>query len=261
MTELQLQQQSNMLANQERIFKLSEFLSSSDIIPTHFRNKPANVFIALEMANRLGVDFFELAQGLYVVHGKPGFSGAFIIARINASGIFKTKLSFHTKGTGNDMEVTAYATAKDGTECHATVPMSMAITEGWAKNTKYKSMQEQMLTYRAAGFFCRKHCPQVLMGTNMVEEIQDEYIAEKVESPKLVEAIKEIDESQKNQNNVEKIEKLFVKATELGVPKSALDNLKINLEDSKNVLQNIDFLETMIIDKQEELEKDKKKKK
>ena len=50
MTEIELQSQK--LMNQERVFKLADFLSKSDIIPKHFQGKPANVFIALEMANR-----------------------------------------------------------------------------------------------------------------------------------------------------------------------------------------------------------------
>jgi hypothetical protein len=51
--------------------------------------------------------------------------------------------------------------------------MDTARKEGWTKNPKYKTMPEQMLRYRSATWLIRLHCPEVLLGMQASEEIQD----------------------------------------------------------------------------------------
>ena len=262
MTNLEIQNQK--LMNQERVFKLADFLSKSDIIPKHFQGKPANVFIALEMANRLQIDFFELANGLYVVHGSPAFSGTFTIGRINASGKFKTKLNFKTEGTGDNMRVTAYAQDETGELCSATVGMDMAIAEGWTKSksgmiSKYKTMPEQMLTYRSATFFCRKHCPEVMLGGRTVEEVEDQHIVETIEAPSIVKEIVKEDVEKSNAQNVAKLLKLVDEAIGCGIPESSIASMQIDMKKPSEVLHRIDLFETMIADRLIEVKQGVKK--
>ena len=40
-------------------------------------------------------------------------------------------------------------------------------------NKKWKTMPEQMLAYRAAAFFARLYCPEVLMGCQVEGEAED----------------------------------------------------------------------------------------
>ena len=56
--------------------------------------------------------------------------------------------------------------------------MEMAVKEGWyQKNgSKWQTMPEQMLRYRAASFFGRIYAPEVLMGIRTQEEEQDAII-------------------------------------------------------------------------------------
>ena len=51
----------------------------------------------------------------------------------------------------------------------------MAEAEGWTskKGSKWLTMGDQMLQYRAAAFFARVHCPHALMGLQTVEEVKD----------------------------------------------------------------------------------------
>ena len=53
--------------------------------------------------------------------------------------------------------------------------MQMAADEGWLNKpgSKWKTMPRQMMMYRAAAFFARAHCPEVLLGIQTVEEVQD----------------------------------------------------------------------------------------
>jgi hypothetical protein len=46
----------------------------------------------------------------------------------------------------------------------------MAKKEGWTKNTKWSTMPQTMLRYRAASAFGRFHIPDLILGIQSVEE-------------------------------------------------------------------------------------------
>lgn len=149
-------------------------LSNADIIPKDFRGKPANVFVALEMAHRLGIGPMEAMQNLYVVHGTPSMSAKFLIALANHSGRFRGGLRFESQGEGRNLVVKCYATDREtGETVEATASMAQAERAGWSKNAKYREMPEQMLSYRAATFFVRRYCPEVTMGMVTVDEAHE----------------------------------------------------------------------------------------
>jgi hypothetical protein len=53
--------------------------------------------------------------------------------------------------------------------------MQMAQREGWLNKpgSKWQTMPVQMMMYRAAAFFARAHCSDVLLGIPTYEEVQD----------------------------------------------------------------------------------------
>ncbi len=155
------------------LWKLAEKFAKSDMIPGHFKGKVENCFVVIQMAQRSGIDPMLALQNMYMVSGKPGMSTQLAIALANQSGKLKGPIRYDTKGEGDKMEVTAYATSKEGYELSFTVTMGMAIAEGWIKNPKYKSLPQLMLSYRAAVLLLRLHIPEVLMGMHMADEYED----------------------------------------------------------------------------------------
>lgn len=155
--------------------RVALMLSKSELIPTTFQNKPANVMIALELANRVGASPFMVMQNLYVVHGKPAWSSQFLIATLNACGRF-TSLRYE-EDSENGGRTRAFAKdIKSGETCYgAWVSMEMAKAEGWlGKNgSKWNTMPEVMRRYRAASFFTKQFAPEVSMGIHTYEEAQD----------------------------------------------------------------------------------------
>ena len=159
-----------------RIAQMAENLAKSDLVPQNYHNNPGNCFLAINFANKLGMEPLTVMQNLYVVKGKPSWSGQFCMALIRANpGFCNVRVVYTgTKGTDNrGCYVTALRTSDgsvvDGTE----VTISMAKAEGWISNPKWKNMPEQMLAYRAAAFFARVHCPEALLGIQTVEEVED----------------------------------------------------------------------------------------
>lgn len=180
-----------------------------------YRDEPnpnglSNCVIALNMSNRMGADPLMIMQNLYLIEGRPAWSSQFIMAAINTCGRFSS-LRFEFKDEGEKeveyQEVTwvnrkknvatktlkiqnwtcyAWVVEKgsvnpDGTPVvlkSSVISMEMAIKEGWyQKNgSKWQTMPEQMLRYRAASFFGRVYAPELLMGLRSVEEEQDRII-------------------------------------------------------------------------------------
>lgn len=157
--------------------QMAKALSSSTIVPATFQRNDANCLIAIEQAQRLHVSPLMVMQNLYVIQGRPSWSSKFLIAAINNSGKFDMELQFEeTKGKdGKPFSCMAW-TMKNGRRVEGmTVDMDMAKDEGWlSKNgSKWKTMPQLMLRYRAASFFSSLNCPELTMGLYTKEEMQD----------------------------------------------------------------------------------------
>lgn len=156
-------------------------LASSTIVPETYRNNIGNCIIALEMAERMGTPPLMVMQNLYIVHGNPAWSSKYLVGCINASKRFTT-LRYEFKGEEG--------TPQYGCRCYAYelsdkerkeplygdwITMDMANKEGWTKKSgsKWLTMPNQMLRYRAAAFWQRVYCPEISMGLLTAEEADD----------------------------------------------------------------------------------------
>lgn len=189
----QAQQFRSMWNDKEMLaqaFSCAKYLSASILVPETYHNRPENCLIALDLANRSGMSPLTVMQNLYVVKGKPAWAGQFAIALVNGSRRFAKPLKpvfFGEEGTpswGCYMETVDW----DGNKVVGSkITMQMAKDEGWVdkSGSKWKTMPEQMLMYRAGAFFARVHCPDVLYGVQMVEEVKDVDGYESSEKPKV----------------------------------------------------------------------------
>lgn len=159
-------------------FKMAGKLSESALIPREYQGRPENCLVALDIANRLGMSPLMIMQNLYLVHGKPSWSGTFCAAAVNGCGRF-SPLEYVEVGEPGKPSWGYYASAKrlsDGNRCNSEViTMAMASAEGWLNKpgSKWKTMPGQMMRYRAATFFARAYCPDILLGYRTKDEVQD----------------------------------------------------------------------------------------
>lgn len=161
----------------DEAIRVADCLSRSDIVPDGFRGKHANCLVALEIASRTGYGVMQVMQSLYVVKGKPAWSGQWMIAVVNGSGLYG-RLNFHFSGTGDARACFAWAVRQaDGKRVDGpAVSLEMAKAEKWGD--KWRTMPELMLRYRAAAFFARTECPEVIMGMHTTDEIEDAAMSE-----------------------------------------------------------------------------------
>lgn len=181
-------------------------LTVSALVPEAYRgNTPAaiaNCMIAIDLAKRTGQGVLAVMQNLHIISGRPSWSSQYIIGALNSCGRF-SPLRFRIETDEKETEVeygewhgygkdrrkemkkakirnvtcTAY-TVENGTgeilEGPA-VSYVMAIKEGWfyKSDSKWQTMPDLMLRYRAAAFFGRLYAPDILYGFHAVEEVRD----------------------------------------------------------------------------------------
>jgi hypothetical protein len=155
--------------------------ATGEMVPEHFRGKPERVFLIMDFAERTKMSPFMLMQNMYIVKGKPGMEAKLMIALANRSGLFSTALDFEMFEDPRDGAgcIASATRASDGKVLKGTpVTWTIVEAEGWHKprgsqTSKWMTMPEQMFKYRAAAFFVRLHCPEVLMGLRTVDELDD----------------------------------------------------------------------------------------
>jgi hypothetical protein len=166
----------------EHAQRIAKVFTSSSMVPEHFRGDSniGNVLIAMNYARRINADIFMVLQNLYIVHGRPGVEGKLVIALVNQCGRFEP-IQFKEDNNG----CTAFAKEiRSGKVLEGPiVNWALVKAEGWDKDkpmksggvikSKWNTMPQIMFRYRAAAFFARTYCPEVLLGMQTVEEIND----------------------------------------------------------------------------------------
>jgi hypothetical protein len=170
--------------------RMAKALASSTLVPDAYRGEAnlGNCIIALELSQRIGASVMAVMQSMVPIHGKPTWSAAFLIATVNSCGRF-SPMRFRWVGKENTDEwgCRAYAVEREGNLelVGALVTIAMAKAEGWyTKNgSKWKTMPEQMLQYRAAAFWTRAYAPEIALGMHTAEEIHDTPEANQIVKP------------------------------------------------------------------------------
>lgn len=149
-------------------------LMSSSMVPQAYRDNVGNCIIALDMAYRMGASPLMVMQNLYIVHGSPGWSAKFLIATFNQCGRFD---SIQYEWNADKSSCKAWTTERrTRTRIEGpTITLDIAKKEGWSTKTgsKWQTMPELMLMYRAAAFLIRTYAPEISMGLHTVEEVED----------------------------------------------------------------------------------------
>lgn len=181
--------------------RIAKALATSDLVPTTYKGNIGNCLIAMEAAQRTGASILAVTQNLHIIEGRPSWSSAFIIASLNSCGRF-SPIRFEMKDLGRreisydkwtgpkgerrkevvkvtiqDRSCTAYAydaATRERLE-GPPVTMEMVYREGWYDRggSKWLTMPDLMLRYRAAAFFGRVYASDLLMGMHSEEEAAD----------------------------------------------------------------------------------------
>lgn len=159
-------------------YQVATILSKTAAIPDRYKNKPGDCLILIDLSNRMGISPIVVAQWSQIVKGNFTWAGQACKALIDNCGKYRNSKyeMFGEPGTSErGCVLTAIKRSTGEIIKGPEVTMKIAKDEGWIDKdgSKWKTMPELMLRYRAAAFFARTECPEALMGFYTSEEMND----------------------------------------------------------------------------------------
>lgn len=178
MTDVVRHQSNGALSERMRF---AEALAGADLLPRAFQQRPANVLLAMELGDALGIAPIVAMNEINVIGGSPSLSASLMAALARKAG-HKVRIT-----GGADSATCTIVRADDPTYEHtATWDVAKAKAAGlWAKGHWAKDAAT-MLKWRAVSECVRFACSEVLGGLKYSREemadISDEPVAAQVES-------------------------------------------------------------------------------
>lgn len=141
--------------------QIAKALAPSDIIPQAYRDKPANIVVAIEFGQSMGLSPAESLYRINIIKGKPTMSAELVAAQVRKAGhklrIAKDKAK---------VSVTCTIVRADDPK----YPFVVTRDAAWAKQMgltgkdNYVKQPLTMLTWRAITACAREACPEALFG-------------------------------------------------------------------------------------------------
>ena len=159
LTPIQPQPQQQITLQDQMAF--AKAVCQSDIIPTVYRGKPANILVAVGYGAPLGLTPMQSLQDISVINGKPTASASFIASHVRMAG-HKLRVKKDEKA----LSVTATIVRSDDPD----YPISVTRDKAWAQQMgllnkdNYRKQPLTMLTWRAITAVGREACPEILYG-------------------------------------------------------------------------------------------------
>ena len=167
---------------------MAQTLSKSEIIPQSYKGKPADCLIAIDIANRLGLSPAIVMQNSQIVRGNFTWKGSACKAMIDGCGRYQKTRYVYVGEEGKDSYGCYLEAIDNDGEIIKGVPVTIAMAkkEGWYNKdgSKWQTMSDLMLKYRAAAFFMRTECASIAMGFLTKEEVEDIYGKQTIDNQK-----------------------------------------------------------------------------
>lgn len=140
-------------------------LAASNLLPSSYRQNPANVLLAIELGSALGIPPIHAINGIHVIEGKPTASADLIASLVRKAG-HKLRI------TGDDTAATATLIRADDPEFpfEVTWTMKRAQAAGLTGKGVWKSYPAAMLKARAITEVARAGASDALYGVIYTSE-------------------------------------------------------------------------------------------
>ena len=172
----------------DQALKISEMFAKSDLVPDSYRNKPANIFLAVSAGASLGLAPFQAMQNIAVINGKPSIWGDALLAMVrNDKRCLSVKETIEGEGNARTATCSVSRLAPNGETEVITASFSMnnAQKAGLLNRKPWQSYPDRMLQMRARGFALRDAFADVIGGLISGEEAEDYPTEEATKQKKL----------------------------------------------------------------------------
>ena len=151
--------------------EFAKLASTATILPEAYRNKPADVLVAVNYGASMGLSFADSLYRINVIKGKPSMSAELIASQVRSAG----HQLLPKKEDLQRQSVTVTIIRCDMPD----YPFTATRDRAWAQNMEllgkdnYKKQLMTMLYWRALTAVAREACPEALYGAYTPDELQD----------------------------------------------------------------------------------------
>lgn len=136
-------------------------VAQGTLLPTAYRNSPANVLIAVGLGTSMGLSPAESLYRINVIQGKPTASAELIAAQVRKAG---HKLRIAKDEAAQSVTATVVRCDDPDYPISVTRDRRWAEAMGLASKDNYVKQPMTMLTWRAITAAAREACPEALYG-------------------------------------------------------------------------------------------------
>jgi len=152
---------------EEQIIREVNFLMQTTAVPKELQQRPQEVHTIVQLAHQYNMLPVQLLKHSFFIKGKVAFEQKVITALLNSSRKLDRPLTFLEDE--NSCQAIGYI---QGHEYR-----SIIITREMAKQARWgplwNTIFNQMARYRAAAYFVRSICPEIMLGIDIKEEVED----------------------------------------------------------------------------------------
>jgi hypothetical protein len=166
----------------EQMWVVADAIAQSSLVPASLQGKTkeetkANCLRVVEQSQRWGFSPFAVMDCASVVHGKLMWEGKLVAAAITA--LLGFRLTYAYSGSGQNLSVLVSGQFPDESEAR-TIQGSVADWKTTGKGSPWDkaSQHEQMLSYRGAREWARRHSPGTILGVYSPDEFNEDELKE-----------------------------------------------------------------------------------
>ncbi len=149
--------------------QFADMLAKSELVPKDFRDKPANVIVAMQWGLELGLQPLQALQNIAVINGRPSLWGDAVLALVMSCPDFED-----ISETATETEATCTVKRKGRAAITRSFSMEDAKRAGLTgKPGPWQQYPKRMMQMRARGFAVRDLFADVLRGMYIAEEVMD----------------------------------------------------------------------------------------
>lgn len=149
---------------------LAEIMAKANLLPDHLRGKPGDCLLVIMQAQRWGMDPVSVAQCTSVVKGKLCYEGKLVAATLYSTGSVEGRIKYSYSGAGENRKVVVSAVPRG--ESHPET-VEGTVIQWRTDNKNWTQNPDDMLAYRGARQWARRHAPDALLGVYTPDEFDD----------------------------------------------------------------------------------------
>ena len=151
--------------------RLSEALAKSDLVPTAYRGKPANILLATIAGQELGLGVAQSLRAMHIIEGKPTLTAD----AMGALCLRHADVCEYLTLIESSERAAVYETRRHGapTPVRLSWTYEQAVAAGLAQKATWKAHRAAMLRARCLSAICRAVYPDLVLGVYDPDELAE----------------------------------------------------------------------------------------